>query len=168
MGVPFFFKFSGFRNLGGVFGVLGSGEDAAPVTDYTIGRNGERARHFVSTGYRLCEISTLSCFQIGDVKINMESFLYTDHLAGLQEEWNDPYAGIAFTEGSKISREAYTALTGLEAQFLRVDREKDYYHSYLAAFTLNAAPFLVRTHSYTSAENAQTALLQVLDGFVLK
>lgn len=137
--------------------------DASPPTaDYSIEYCGEKGQFFVSTGYKLCEIFTLSCFQMGDVKINMESFLYTDSITGQQEDWEYQ---ISLVEGSKLSREAYTAPSGLETLLLKIDREKDHYHSYLAAFSLNGIPFIVQTHSYSSAKEARAALIQVLDGF---
>lgn len=138
--------------------------DGAGTTDYTIEFDGENVQHVLSIGYQLTSVSTISCFQLGDVRINLQSRFYTDRIDDLDE---GSISDFSLAEGSKTGRERYTAPSGLEAMLLRIDRERDNYHGYQAVFSLNGVSFVLGIHSYHSEEEARAALVQILDGFSL-
>lgn len=106
----------------------------------------------------LTSIHTIGCYEIGEVDISVEGFLFTDRMAELNEDWDERFIGYAFPDDAQINLESYTAPSGLEVQI--IERDGEYCK---ASFTLNGIPFVVTTDGQSNRE----VLFQVLDGFQL-
>lgn len=146
--------------------------DASPAADYHLKVVEEpygievSGRFLVSTSVGLDYVRVQGCYEIGDVDINVEGFLYTERKTEKTADWDERFYGIGFAEGTQTSRENYTAPNGLEAQVMAVERPSGH-DTCMAAFSLNGVPFIVKASSHNGLEEAQAALYQVLDGFTV-
>lgn len=142
--------------------------DASPARSYsrtvTWGKHRVSGEFLVSTSVGLDDIRAQGCYEMGDVNIDVEGFLYTERKTEKAADWDERFYGIGFAEDTQTSRESYTAPNGLEAQVMAVERPSGH-DTYIAAFSLNGVPFIVKAHSHNSLEEAQAALYQVLGGF---
>lgn len=144
--------------------------DASPPADYHLKIVEEpygievSGRFLISTSVGLDYIRVQGCYEMGDVDINVEGFLYTERKTEMAADWDERFLGMGFPEGTQTSRENYTAPNGLEAQVMAVERPSGH-DTYMAAFSLNGVPFIVKASSHNSLEEARTALYRVLDGF---
>lgn len=138
--------------------------DNSPAEHYSVqiteGDKQVNDQFLVTTSANLEQITARGCYEIGEVDVNVESAVFTDQKAALDENWDEKFLGYAFPEETKLEWESYTAPSGLEAQIMRVD------DTCLAAFSLNGIPTVVRTHSNNSYAEARDALIQILDGFL--
>lgn len=145
--------------------------DMSPARTYSIRiDNGEttvNGRFLVVTTPGMYFVRTHGCYEMDEVTVNVESAYYTDHDISRDGGWDERFYGFHPLEGAELNRETYTAPSGLAAQLMAIDRPDGHRDTYLAAFSLNGVPFIVRTHSYNSLDEARAALLQVLDGFIL-
>lgn len=145
--------------------------DNSPAEHYSVqiteGDKQVNGRFLVTTSANLEQITARGCYEIGKVDVNVESAVFTDQKAALDENWDEKFLGYTFPEETKLEWESYTAPSGLEAQIMRVDRTADHRDTCLAAFSLNGIPTVVRTHSSNSSAEAWDALIQILDGFLL-
>lgn len=144
--------------------------DNAPARLFEGERGGKRGRFFMYVSPDLSNIMTSGFFEIGDVNIIVDSYLYTDRVTDLWTEWDETIFGIKFLEGSETSRKAYTAPNGLTAQIMEAHTPRtgstDSFYS-LGAVSLNGIPTIVKCESDHSMEEARAALIRILDGFVL-
>ena len=138
--------------------------DASPATQFSLTFDGVNGRFLVITSPGLYQVRTYGCYEMGEVNITVESALYTDHM---DVNWDETFLGFSFSEETELDREFYTAPSGLETQLLKIDRAEGRRDTWLAAFSLNGVPFVVRAHSDVSIADAHAALIQILDGFVL-
>ncbi len=138
--------------------------DNSPAEIYSIqiteGDKQVNGRFLVATSANLEQIMARGCYEIGEVDVDVDSVIFTDQKAVLDENWDEKFLGYDFPEETKLEWESYTAPSGLEAQLMRVD------DTCLAAFSLNGIPTVVRTHSNNSYAEARDALIQILDGFL--
>ncbi|MDE6591335.1 MAG: hypothetical protein K2K53_13560 [Oscillospiraceae bacterium] len=109
-------------------------------------------------------VEVLGTYELDDVHIKVDSFLFTERRTENMADWDERFYGIGFAEGTQTSRESYTAFNGLEAQVMAVERPSGR-DTCMAAFSLNGIPFIVKASSHNGLEKAQAALYQVLDGF---
>lgn len=137
------------------------------------GENRVEGKYFVWAAPGLERILINGCFEMGDVAINVEGYLYTERKTEGGEEWDERFSSRSFVEGSQTSRESYTAKNGLEAQVITVEyptNPSGYSagHRCMAAVSINGVPFIINTTSYNSMDEAREALYRILDGFVLE
>ena len=146
--------------------------DASPAEDYYLHIVEEpygidvSGRFLVSTRAGLGYVRVVGCYEMGDVDIKVDSYLYTKRTTEEVEDWDERFYGVTFVEGTETGRETYTAANGVEVQIMTAERPSGH-DTCLAAFSLNGVPFVVRANSNNGLEEAREALYQVLDGFVV-
>lgn len=142
--------------------------DNSPAEIYSLqiteGDKKVNGKFLVMTSANLEHITARGCYEIGEVNVNVESVIFTDQKAAVDENWDEKFLGYDFPEETKLEWESYTAPSGLEAQIMRIDYADC--DTCLAAFSLNGIPTVVRTHSRNSYAEARDALIQILDGFL--
>lgn len=142
--------------------------DASPANHYSARYSGVSGRFHVWPGNSV--INAYGCFEIGDVDINVRSFLYTDHSQAVQENWDETSFGIKFPDDSRVTRDSYTAPSGLTAQILESHTPREDSPDSFSCYgfvSLNGIPTVVECHSITGMEETRTVLHQILDGFIL-
>lgn len=132
---------------------------------FTRGSKTVRGQFVVMTYTSLDQIIIRSCYEIGEVNIDVESNLFTNRMTELNDDWEENFLGYSFSDETSLEWETYTALSGLEAQIIQINRVEGHRDTCLAAFSLNGIPTIVRTHSRNSLEDARAVLIQILDGF---
>lgn len=137
------------------------------------GEDRAEGKYFVWAAPGLERILINGCFEMGDVDIDVEGYLYTERKTEDREEWDERFSDRSFVEGSQTSRESYTAKNGLKAQVITVEyptNPNGYSagHGCMAAVSINGIPFIIKTSSHNSMDEAREALYRILDGFVLE
>lgn len=146
--------------------------DASPAQTFSlIIEEGEKTVAgvcLVSTSPGLYYVRTQGCFEMENVDITVENHYYTQHKHWDEwEDWDETFYGVRPPEGTDLAQETYTAPSGLTAQLMAIDRPGGHRDTYLATFSLDGTPFVVKANSHNSLEEARAALIQILDGFIL-
>lgn len=142
--------------------------DASPAQNYFAEYNGVMGRfHVEPSRHSIC---AYGCFEIGDVDINVESRLFIENSQSIQEYWDETFLGVRFPDDTEVTRDSYTAPSGLIAQIMEVhtlrENSADSFDCY-GFFSLDGIPTIVRCASNTGMEEARAVLHQILAGFIL-
>lgn len=142
--------------------------DASPARNFHATRGGVSGRFHVEPGkdrLRVC-----GCFEIGEVNIEVESYLYTEYGLADLENWDNTFVGVRFSDDSEVAFDTYTAPSGLTAQIIEAYTPRaSTYDSYycFGSVSLHGIPAMIRCASTTSMEASRAALYQIMDGFIL-
>lgn len=158
--------------------------DASPSRNFTakviLGKEqrvSASGKFVLTTTAKLTEFRLFGCYQMNDVNISVDGYLYTDRAE--EKDWDETYYGrghnLKGQDPMVCVEPSYTTPSGLTAQILTLEHE-DGHNECQATFSLNGIPFVITTdlfgdvqsHNSLEKDRAQEVLLQVLDGFVLK
>ena len=139
--------------------------DASPAHAFTATRGGVNGRFHVEPGKE--KILICGCFEIGDVNIEVECYLFTEYGQAQVENWDGAFLGLGFSDDSEVSLDSYTAPSGLTAQIIDAYTPSSNTNHCVGTVSLHGIPAVVWCQSTTSMEEARAALYQVLDGFLL-
>ena len=145
--------------------------DNAPADLFYDKRDGKVGKFFMYICPDLSHVTTYGLFELGDVNIILDSYLYTDRMTDLWPELDDTLFGLKFPENAEVSQDVYTTSNGLTAQIMEAYTPRagssDSFYS-LGVVSLNGIPTAVKCMSDNSMEEAHTALIQILDGFIVQ
>ena len=143
-----------------------TGQHASPAEHYSHvwddGVNRTQGRFLAVGSAGLTSIRTIGCYEIGEVNISVEGFLFTDRMMEKNKDWDERFLGYSFPDDTQLDWESYITPNGLEAQIMEVDHGG--HDQYRAALSLNGVPFVVTASSGGSIDVNREALIQVLDG----
>ncbi len=144
--------------------------DASPATQCGHTFEGVDSCFMAVISRDFSSIQVYGCYELGEADILVETTLFTDRRAALPEDWDEQFHGYGFTEDTQVSRDAYTAPSGLTAQLLEIvypdNGETVCDPACKAVFSLSGIPTIV-TASAEDGPTARSALIQTLDGFIL-
>lgn len=104
------------------------------------------------------------CYEIGEININVDAYLYTDKMEQLGT-FTENFIGYVFPDDTQVSWEGYTTAGGVEAQVMEIQRPEGVRNSAVGAVSFNGIPVVVRVHTKGNTQEARQVLLQILDSF---
>lgn len=122
-----------------------------------------QGRFFARVSALLQTVRAVGFYEIEDVEIEVNAFLYTERATDRLNE-DESYMGIYFQGEPELIQETYTTPNGLEVQIAWTDYTRDR-SACVAAFSINGISFSVITLYQGDVETNREVLFQVLDGF---
>ncbi len=143
--------------------------DKSPAKRYSImhtfqdGRS-VKGRFVLMTDSELTSFEANGCYEIGELDINVDAYLYTDKMEQLGT-FTENFIGYVFSDDTQVSWEGYTTAGGVEAQVMEIQRPEGVRNSAVGAVSFNGIPVVVRVHTEGNTQEARQVLLQILDSF---